>query len=352
MKIASYERTIHLIENGHLETAKNEAENMILENPSHFAGYLNLSYYYLKINQLQDAAQQMEQVIVYHTGQKEIYQQAIAIYKGLKDSRKVINYARAGIKLFPEEAVFYFELAEHLPRRLNEREPFYQKAIELQPENAQFLAKYSYLLAMKDPKNKQARHYEHLVLGLEPEKPLYLFWFAKANYRRGDFERARNFSEQAVSLAPDDEQYQLFNSKMQQTRQPIWALYEKMRLFFRFTPLYYTIPLITAYLWSVYLLGGVIGSTALLLLVIPLLLMITAILIQIKQSGHKLTIQEKQNRYVRLPIAIISLIFLLGIYFVSNYQEEQSSVPLESRAKIVGQQTPNSFMENSQRIGR
>ncbi|WP_099222392.1 tetratricopeptide repeat protein [Listeria costaricensis] len=351
MKIASYERTIHLIENGHLETAKNEAENMILENPSHFAGYLNLSYYYLKINQLENAAQQMEQVIVYHTGQKEIYQQAIAIYKGLKDARKVINYARAGIKLFPEEAIFYFELAEHLPRRLNEREPFYQKAIELQPENAHFLAKYSYLLALKEPKNKQALHYEHLALGLEPEEPLYLFWFAKVNYRRGDFERARSLSEQAVSLAPDNEQYQLFNRKMQQTKQPIWALYEKTRLFFRFTPLYYTIPLITAYLWGVYLLGKVIGSSALFLLAIPLLLMIAAILIQIKQSDHKLTAQERQNRYVRLPIAIISLVFLMGIYFVSSFQSEQNSVPLETQPKIVGQQLPSASVEMHDKMG-
>ncbi|WP_163654412.1 hypothetical protein [Listeria sp. PSOL-1] len=326
MKIASFERTIQLIRAHQFLKAEEEATHMIWENPSHFAGYLCLSYVQFKKQNLVEAAENIEQAINCQPLQIESYQLAVAIYKEMKKNKRVCHFARLGIKHDHTNAYFYFELAEHLSVSFSEREPLYEKALHFDPENVNYLGRYSELLVESGTEWQKAWRMESLAIALEPYHQENLLIFAKTNYERGNFEQAREYVERVLTGDSGNKEALELREEFAITESRSFALYEKVRLFLKRKQLSVSCLIVASYMGTVLLLWWLIGISALLCIIVPLVFIIRAIFLQI-EAGGKETIQKKQNRYIRLPIAIFALLILLiplGIHSLAAFYQTVS----------------------------
>ncbi|WP_088816132.1 MULTISPECIES: lipopolysaccharide assembly protein LapB [Listeria] len=310
MKIASFERMTQLLISGKEQEAEKESQNMITENPSHYAGYLCLAYVYAETNQNLDlATNYIEQALSYNQNIVENYVVGIAIYEQLHKPKRVTELARFGLTLDHSQAKFYEALAENGSGGLVEKIALYEKALFYAPNNTSYMGILSEAIFNQNPRNLRALELENLAFATKPDDIDNLNRFAKMNYARGDFKKALQYSERALCLAPDREDSRELYEEVELAQNPFFGTYEKVRLYTHRVPISVTILIVLAYvllfMWAL----NSVGYLAVVMWIIPLGILIVAILVQ-TGTRQKETMQAKQNRYVRLPIAIIALIIL------------------------------------------
>ncbi|EIA20652.1 tetratricopeptide repeat protein [Listeria fleischmannii] len=320
MKIASFERMTQLIASGKEREAEKESQNMIDENPSHYAGYLCLAYVYSKTRRKLDlAASYIEQALLYNQTIVENYLVAISIYEQLHKTKRILELARFGLTLDYTQAEFYEALAKNGNFNLTEKIALYEKALLYSPNQVSYMGILSELLFKQNPRDKRAFELQNLAFATKPDDIPNLFRFAKMSYARCDFEKAFQLAERAVCLAPNETRYQEFYQEMKLVQNPFFGTYEKARLYTHYLPAWTTVTILLAY--TLFFIWGLatVGYLAIVMWIIPLSILIVAFLVQ-AGAGEAKTVQAKQNLYVRLPIAIITLLALFipaGIQVVS-----------------------------------
>jgi len=92
--------------------------------------------------------------------------------------------------------------------RIDEALEFYDRALEIDPENASALNSAGYILANEGIDCKKALVYCRKALDSNPNNPAYLDSVGWAFYRSGMAERARVYLERAVRQSPENETIQ------------------------------------------------------------------------------------------------------------------------------------------------
>ncbi|WP_167628678.1 tetratricopeptide repeat protein [Listeria valentina] len=309
MKIASFERMKQLVENGKYADAEMESRNMITENPSHFAGYLCLAYLNFAEENVSEAARNLEQALLYNQNIVESYQLGVKIYDKLEESERVVELARFGLTLDYEEGEFYAALAKHYTNDVKEKAALYETALAYSPERLDFMGSLAYYLFQMDKTSKRVLALQNTALTIDPLFEPNLVYFAKICYARGDFEAAREFTRKLCMIQPDNAEYKSLYNQAWATKNPFWSLYERVRLFGKRISLTQRVILISGYILLFVLLTELIGYVAVLMWILPLLVVVIAILSQTERK-EQLTRQDRKNRYLRLPLAIILLMLL------------------------------------------
>ncbi|EUJ32053.1 hypothetical protein MFLO_07697 [Listeria floridensis FSL S10-1187] len=313
---------------------------MVLENPSHFAGYLCLAYMDWICQDLDEASRNIELALSYNQNILESYQVGIEIYVARGNHRRVTELARAGLLLDYTAAEFYAALAEHHAGSYREKAALYQEALKYAPERIDYMGRLAFYLFQIDPRDKQILALQNLALAREPMFEANLVYFADISYARGDFEAAREFARKLCVIDPENPDYQALAAKMQLTKNPFWSIYERTRLLTHRIPIPVTAGFVILYAVVFLVLLRYIGYTSVLMLVVPLVIIIAAIISKTDEPG-KMGIQDRQNRYVRLPIAIVLLIGLLipaGVRVAGTVLQYAKEVRQEQRITTVRQQ--------------
>ncbi|EUJ19720.1 tetratricopeptide repeat protein [Listeria aquatica] len=337
MKIASFERMKQLVENGKYVDAELESRNMITENPSHFAGYLCLAYLNFASENFSEAAHNLEQALLYNQNIVECYQLGVMIYDRLGEKKRVIELARFGLTLDHEEADFYAALAKYEVDSIKDKAALYETALAYAPKRLDIMGSLAFCLFQMDKTSKRVLALQNTALTADPLFEPNLVYFAKISYARGDFEAAREFTRKLCVIEPSNGEYQALYNQAWATKNPFWSLYERVRLFGKRISLMRRIVLVSVYILIFALLTNWIGYLAVLMWIIPLLVVVVAILSQTERK-EKLTRQDRKNRYLRLPLAIILLMLLAfpaGVRTVSTLADWMTPNSLKNKYPIT-----------------
>lgn len=194
-----------------------------------------------------EAIREYEKTLVLDKSVYNVWEQLLHIYAELKDMNALIRTAKEAQEVFPNQAALYFmsglayaykedylasreqledalimsgrdvdlrfdvlSLLGSVYDKLGEHDKAYEaldKALELRPDNARVLNKYSYMLAENDEKLGQARTMAQKALATSPNDPSVehtLGWIA---FREGDFDGARGYLELSLDHGGGDDNH-------------------------------------------------------------------------------------------------------------------------------------------------
>ncbi len=124
--------------------------------------------------------------------QKEEYKEAIrSLEQGLK-------YVENNIPLTVQ---FYSFLAEawRNQEQYEKSDEYFEKALEMEPDNIMILNNYSYYLALREEKLDKAEKMSRQTILAEPENPTYLDTYAWILFKEGRLSEARKYMEKAMA---------------------------------------------------------------------------------------------------------------------------------------------------------
>ncbi|MFD3445739.1 tetratricopeptide repeat protein [Microbacteriaceae bacterium 4G12] len=201
-------RIIHLVKVGDVERAMQEAELLIKEDPEDVSGYLCLSYvYYFGLEDSDHGIKYLEEALKLDHENESVLALALDIFAAQNDAKKVKEITEIGIKNYPEDGKFYFYMGRAIANleNVNDSLVYYEKAMELDPENEDYVGEYAYILYRCLPKRKKdALKAEKRALELNPENTRNLVWFANVAKGQGNFKKARMLAEVAMQLDPNE----------------------------------------------------------------------------------------------------------------------------------------------------
>ncbi|KMP29298.1 Tetratricopeptide repeat-containing protein [Bacillus wiedmannii] len=202
-------RISHLLKLGDVELAKEEAEWMIKEDPEDATGYICLSHvYYFGFRQIDEASKYLEEALKIDHLDENVLLTALDIFYAQENFERLKEIAEIGIKNYPEEGVYYFYVGEAKihTESLNKGITYYNKAIELEPENDMYVGRYAFILLSYYPKRiEEGIKAEKRALELNPENVTNLVSFANVAREKGNFKKARMLAETAIRLEPNHE---------------------------------------------------------------------------------------------------------------------------------------------------
>ncbi len=135
------------------------------------------------------------------------YYSAIGNYNK-QDYPKAIKAINRAIDMQPESdkavlAEMYAMLADvyHTTKQDDLSDKAFEKAISLDPANSGTLNNYSYYLSERGKKLDEAEKYSKRSMELRPNEATFLDTYGWILYKKGDYEKARNYVQKAVDLA-------------------------------------------------------------------------------------------------------------------------------------------------------
>ncbi|PEO88842.1 hypothetical protein CN571_15210 [Bacillus pseudomycoides] len=211
-------RRIHyLLKVSDADRAMKEAEMLIKEDPADACGYLCLSYVYFHgFSDNENASKYLEEALKLDHLNEQVLSVGLDIFSGQNNHKRIRELAEVGIKNHPENGKYYFYMGEAVRcfERIKNSLVYFEKAMELEPENEVYVGKYAYILFTSFPKRQgEALKAEKRALELNPENTTNLVLFAVAATHKGNFKKARMLAEVAMQLDPNDKEAYMIYKK-------------------------------------------------------------------------------------------------------------------------------------------
>ncbi|WP_242220108.1 lipopolysaccharide assembly protein LapB [Bacillus cereus group sp. BfR-BA-01380] len=204
----NFRRIQHLVKVGDAERAMEEAEMLIEEDPEDASGYLCLSYvYFYGFGDNDNANKYLEEALKLDHLNDFVLWLGLEIFSEQQNLERLEELAEIGIKNYPEDGKYYFYMGEVVRCREDIKDSlvYFEKAMELDPENEVYVGRYAYVLSTSFPKRKEeALKAEKRALELNPENTFNLVMFANIAKHKGNFKKARMLAEVAMRLDPND----------------------------------------------------------------------------------------------------------------------------------------------------
>lgn len=194
-----------LLLNEKIEQSIAFAEETINSQPDSPIGYVLKALHHYYINEQKEALSWANQAYELAPESEESLTIALAFYHETElQQEKWKNLTKTVIQLYPNNDYFHFMHAViHLNVDFNQSKKSYQEAIRLNPNNAEYVAYYAYMLYFLK-ENKEAQKYEELALQKEPNNPAFLNRFALIAYDRRKYKKAQKLINKARQLDPEN----------------------------------------------------------------------------------------------------------------------------------------------------
>jgi tetratricopeptide (TPR) repeat protein len=158
---------------------------------------------------LSEALQLLEKIIADPATRKPVYYALLSsLYQEVPDQQQALKVLTEGVTQYPDNAQLYYELGV-----LQENSGIHEqamtsmeKALQLQPDNPDFLNFIGYSWADENRNLDQALDYIKRAIAVKPDNGFIRDSLGWVYYRLGDFIRAVAELETAVSMEPDDPQ--------------------------------------------------------------------------------------------------------------------------------------------------
>lgn len=215
--------------------------NKILINthPEEAKAYTIYADFLFREDKLEGAKENYLKAIKYDSSKFAIWSQVLLIESELSDYEGMERDSKAALELFPNQPMFYFFYsacmlnkkayeeavtyltlgkdfiiandplltqfyanlgdAYHNLEQYQKSDSAYDKALEIDPNNAYVLNNYSYYLSLRNEKLDRAEEMSLTANNLEPDQPSYEDTYAWILYRQGKFIQAKEWIEKALS---------------------------------------------------------------------------------------------------------------------------------------------------------
>lgn len=189
-----------------------------------------LSYYYQSLEQRKDVFTVWQQVFFilsdqqnyeelidvsndakeYFPNQAQVYFFNGMAYQFSKDLDKAEKAYIRGSKMTGDnielEAQFYSNLGDlyNDKKEFKNSDDYFEKALQLKPNNAYVLNNYSYYLSLRKEQLDKAKSMSKLAVDLSPGNSSFLDTHAWVLFQKGEYEEALKFQEKAISFTAED----------------------------------------------------------------------------------------------------------------------------------------------------
>jgi Flp pilus assembly protein TadD len=129
------------------------------------------------------------------------------LLRGAKDYAQAYQVLSAGLKTYPDSPDLLYDqamMAEKI-NKLDVLEANLRRVIHIKPDEAQAYNALGYTLADRTTRLDEAVELLDKALSLAPDDPFILDSMGWAQYRKGNFERARTYLDRAYKARPDPE---------------------------------------------------------------------------------------------------------------------------------------------------
>lgn len=129
------------------------------------------------------------------------------LLRDAKDYSQAYDVLSAGLKIYPDSPDLLYDhamMAEKI-NKLDVLEANLRRVIQIKPDEAQAYNALGYTLADRTTRLDEALVLLEKALALAPEDPFILDSMGWAQYRKGNFERARAYLDRAYKARPDPE---------------------------------------------------------------------------------------------------------------------------------------------------
>ncbi|MFO8235124.1 MAG: tetratricopeptide repeat protein [Bacteroidales bacterium] len=221
-------------------------DSLSAEYPEKYENYTLYADFYIKTNQFKEASEELEQLINTEN-EKYIYRdQLLSIYSYLGEIDKMYEIGKEGLDKYEnkprlylltamaatqldknKEALkfledglvyvdkeneellidYYIQLAEayHNGENYEKSEYYFDKVLEIDPENILVLNNYSYYLSLREENLDKALAMSKKVIKKEPGNPTYLDTYAWILFKMGKYEKAEKYIEKAIRNGGQDD---------------------------------------------------------------------------------------------------------------------------------------------------
>lgn len=222
----SFSEIVHLIEHhvrmGEIEKSREQAVEIIQQNPESPYGYLLMSYHYLLVKEIDQVETYCREALQKGPEDEHSLGFATIIYESINfDVEKRRELVENALRLYPENDYFHARYAQlNKNHNIKQAKASFQEAIRLSPHNEEYLAEYAhYLYQLKD--KKDAEHYEQLALQANPQHSTNLLNFAWAAYENKKYKKAQYLISEAMRLEPNDPTIREYYKKIHPMKNPL-----------------------------------------------------------------------------------------------------------------------------------
>ena len=219
-----YMRIEKLLEWHRYDEAIKETEEWIRINPGDPDGFAMLAKIFLYKDDYPKALQLCQETFKMDPENVLAWNVKVGAYYSMQNWKLFSAAVEDALILFPFEDHYYFLRGNMFNKQgdFNKAKEDFERCLEVNPENALYLANYSYTLAITD-ELQRSKEIQQKALEFEPDSShvfLYLAW--AADHRR-DYKEAIEFLKNAIRLDPEDTQI----------RQEYLSILQKQYLFYR-----------------------------------------------------------------------------------------------------------------------
>lgn len=124
--------------------------------------------------------------------------------EAIRSLEKGLEYVENNIPLTVQFFAFLAEAWRNL-EQYDKSDEYFEKALQMEPENIMILNNYGYYLALREEKLEKAERMSKKTIIAEPENSTYLDTYAWILYKMGKISEARNFMEKAIKNGGDQD---------------------------------------------------------------------------------------------------------------------------------------------------
>jgi len=185
-------------------SAINLLEKTLPKNPDILV-YLRLSYYYSQVGRTNKSVRLLEKAKKIGPETAEINFFLGLAYMDLKKHKKAEKSFLRAIDLNSNftEAYFYLGVIYEQTKRFEKSIPYFKKVIENDPKNANAMNYLGYSYADRNINLNEAEELIKKALEIEPENAAFIDSLGWVYFRKGEYEKAKEYLEKAIEKLKD-----------------------------------------------------------------------------------------------------------------------------------------------------
>jgi tetratricopeptide (TPR) repeat protein len=193
-------------DSGKYDEAESALRQVISMEPSNINAFLHLAYVYGKQHRGDDVIKTYEEILVFEKEKPEIYQYYANSLIQLKRYEKAEAVLKDACARFPDndELLFLYAVLCEKTGRFDEMVQYLEKAITINPKNAEALNYLGYSFADKNVRLEEALNLIQRALEIKPGNAYYIDSLGWTYFRMGKYDKAVEALKKAVDIAGDD----------------------------------------------------------------------------------------------------------------------------------------------------
>lgn len=201
-----------LYQAGRLEEAKKQYKKSIEYQQDKFPVWSNLLRITSQLGEFEELKDLTSEAETYFPNQPEVFYFSGLAHRQLDELEQSIEELERAATLTVDNEQFqseiYAQIADtwYMLDKFEKTEEYFNKALNLNPQNDIALNNYSYYLALRSERLDEAQEMSSKSLEINPDNASYLDTYGWIMFQKGNYEKAKEFLSKAYEKEPESEE--------------------------------------------------------------------------------------------------------------------------------------------------